>query len=313
MVNEITDPTTLQIGQELLIPVTPTPLAKKTPRPTPTLVFHTIEAGDTLLGLAIQYDTSVEDLMAVNWLTDATALQIGQKLVIPPEDGSLPDPIQWAPTAIHEIEDGDTLLQIAADYGSSLEDILTANPDLDSTLLQIGQPVTVPLTRPKARAKTNPSAPKLVSLSTLTLADVGALKAGSPSLVGLEQQMIEAINAKRLEAGLAPYTVDEQLTLMAWGQAHDMAKRDYFGHTTPEGLTLRDRFQEQTLPTTWVGENIYLSVKPANQAVQTAMSWFMGDAPHRRNILHHRFNRIGMGVAQQSTGWYVFVLDFAGD
>jgi uncharacterized protein YkwD len=100
---------------------------------------------------------------------------------------------------------------------------------------------------------------------------------------------------------------------MAWGQAQDMVKRGYFGHVTPEGRTLRDRFQDRGWATNWVGENIYLSVKPANQAVPAAIDWFMGDAPHHRNILHRNFSRIGVGVAQEPAGWYTFVLVFAGD
>ncbi|MFN8456778.1 MAG: LysM peptidoglycan-binding domain-containing protein [Anaerolineae bacterium] len=313
MVNDITDPTTLQIGQQLLIPVTPTPVVKTSPTPTVALVFHTIEAGDTLLALAIQYDTTVDDLMAANWLTDPSGLQIGQKLVIPPANGALPNPIKWAPTAVYKIEDGDTLLGIAAEYGSTLEDILAVNQDLEADTLQIGQAINVPLTRQKVRFGSKVAAARSAPAPTLSEVDVAALKANSPSLVGLEQHMIEAVNAQRHEAGLPAYAVDESLTLMAWSQAHDMVKRGYFGHITPEGRTLRDRFQERGLPADQVGENIYLSVKPADQAVPSAINWFMGDAPHRRNILHQRFTRIGVGVAQQPTGWYNFVLVFAGD
>ncbi|MFN8455352.1 MAG: LysM peptidoglycan-binding domain-containing protein [Anaerolineae bacterium] len=313
MVNEITDPTTLQIGQKLLIPVTPTSVAKTTPTPTAALVFHTIEAGDTLLALALQYDTTVDALMAANWLTDPSGLQIGQKLVIPPANGDLPNPIEWAPTAVHEVENGDTLLGIAAEYGSSLEDILAVNQDLEADTLQIGQVLKVPLTRQKVRFGSKAAPVNSVPVPVLSEADVAALKAGSPSLVGLEQQMIEAVNAQRQEAGLSAYVVDESLTLMAWSQAHDMVKRNYFWHITPDGRTLRDRFRERGLPAYQVGENIYLSVKSADQAVDAAINWFMGDAPHRHNILHQRFTRIGVGVAQQPTGWYNFVLVFAGD
>jgi uncharacterized protein YkwD len=142
---------------------------------------------------------------------------------------------------------------------------------------------------------------------------LAALKNGSPSLVGLEQSLVEAVNAERRTGGLSVYVIDEQLTLIAWGHAQDMVKRGYFGHVTPEGRTLRHRFQDRGLAITWVGENIYLSVKPASQAVQAAIGWFMGDPPHRRNILHQHFNRIGVGVAQEPAGWYTFVLVFAGD
>jgi uncharacterized protein YkwD len=314
MINQITDPTTLQIGQELFVPVTATPAGRATPRPTPTLIFYTIEPGDTLLAIALTKDTTVEALMAANWLTDPGGLQIGQKLVIPPADGSLPDPIAWAPTAVHEVDNGDTILALALEYGSSVEDILAANPELDPNLLQLGQQVAIPLTRQKARPGGRLIASgDLPAVPTLSAADLAALKNGSPSLVGLEQAMSEAVNSERRAKELSPYRVDGQLTLMAWGQAHDMVKRGYFGHITPEGRTLRDRFEDRGLALNWVGENIYLSVKPANQAVRAAMSWFMGDLPHRRNILHRDFNRIGVGVAQEPAGWYTFVLVFAGD
>lgn len=314
MVNEITDPTTIQIGQKLLIPVTVTPTRKETPRPTPTLVFHIIEPGDTLLALALQYDTTVEALAAANWITDPSGLQLGQKLLIPGKDGELPDPILWAPTAVHEVASGDTILALAEEYGSSVEDILALNPALEPNALQIGQQVAIPLTRQRPRTGGSQSpAAEFVAVPALTEVDLAALKKGSPSLVGLEQSMVEQVNAKRRAEGLAPYRVDQQLTLMAWGQAQDMVKRGYFSHVTPEGRTLRDRFQERGLATNWVGENIYLSVKPANQAVAAAVGWFMGDAPHRRNLLHSNFNRIGVGVAQGANGWYTFVLVFAGD
>jgi uncharacterized protein YkwD len=320
--NQIDDPTTLQIGQSLVIPVTATPSPSPTPRPTrqttpkpiASLTFHIIEAGDTLLEIALAHDTSVEALLTVNPMLNPTNLQIGQKLLIPPSDGSLPDPITWAPIAEHEVESGDTLLDIAFTYGSSVEDILEANPELDPTLLQIGQSINIPLTqaRPQAAAesaaaKNRPPAP------ALTEADFLALKNGSPSLVGLEEAMVQAVNAQRAAYDLPPYAVDPALTRMAWGQAHDMVKRDYFGHVTPEGYTLRDRFRAEGLPVNWVGENIYLSVLPASQAVDATVSWFMGDAPHRRNLLHENFNRLGVGVAQGESGWYTFVLVFAGD
>ena len=37
------------------------------------------------------------------------------------------------------------------------------------------------------------------------------------------------------------------------------------------------------------------------------------DPPHRNNILHAYYTRFGVGVAYRLPGWYIFVLDFAGD
>jgi LysM repeat protein len=52
------------------------------PTPTPSGLY-TVQAGDTLSGLAEEFGTTVEELMAANGLTDPNALQSGQILIIP--------------------------------------------------------------------------------------------------------------------------------------------------------------------------------------------------------------------------------------
>ncbi len=319
--NDIEDPTALQIGQKLLIPVTPTPgspppsatpTRRGTPTPQPTLVFHTVAEGDTLLAIAYDYDTSVEAIAAANWLNDPHSLQIGQKLVVPPEDGSLPDPLLWAPRIVHDVRPGDTFIAIARQYGSTVDDLMAVNPDLKPDLLAIGQEVVVPLTRqPENLSGQAGGATALSAAARLTLDELASLKTGSPSLADLEQAMVSVVNAERQARDLPPYTVDEQLTLMAWERAQDMATRNYMSHVTPEGETLRARVLALGWSTPYVGENIYLSTQPASQAVERTMSWFMGDAPHRAGIINSRYNRIGVGVAQNQSGWYIFVQVFA--
>ena len=49
-----------------------------------------------------------------------------------------------ADTITYTIKDGDTLGQLAAQYGVSVEDIQALNPDVDVTMLQIGQTVFIP-------------------------------------------------------------------------------------------------------------------------------------------------------------------------
>ncbi|MBI4497677.1 MAG: LysM peptidoglycan-binding domain-containing protein [Chloroflexi bacterium] len=61
----------------------PTPAATPTPSPSPPAVQHTVAPGDTLLDLALRYDSSVEAIVRVNNLRDEHALQIGQVLTIP--------------------------------------------------------------------------------------------------------------------------------------------------------------------------------------------------------------------------------------
>jgi LysM repeat protein len=52
------------------------------PTPTPAGLY-VVQQGDTLSGLAEDFGTTVEELMAANGLTDANALQAGQTLIIP--------------------------------------------------------------------------------------------------------------------------------------------------------------------------------------------------------------------------------------
>ena len=89
--NGITDPSTLQIGQELIIPreeqAPGAPTSTATPTPTPTLIIHVLKEGENPWTVAQLYGIGVEVLLAANGITDPTTLQIGQELIIPRKGG----------------------------------------------------------------------------------------------------------------------------------------------------------------------------------------------------------------------------------
>ncbi len=60
-----------------------TPIASPTPTVTPTPIIYTIQPGDTLLKIAIQFDRSAESIQEANGIVDPRFLQIGQTLIIP--------------------------------------------------------------------------------------------------------------------------------------------------------------------------------------------------------------------------------------
>jgi LysM repeat protein len=70
----------IYVGQRLIIPATP---ATPTPGPTTTSRSHTIQAGESLSGIAYEYDVSIEDLMRANDISDPDTIYIGQVLIIP--------------------------------------------------------------------------------------------------------------------------------------------------------------------------------------------------------------------------------------
>ncbi len=78
--NNISDPRSLRVGQELLIPGKPSGEVQTT---KVEVVVHVVQPGDTLLGIALRYGSTVEVIMSANEIDDPLALQVGQELIVP--------------------------------------------------------------------------------------------------------------------------------------------------------------------------------------------------------------------------------------
>jgi murein DD-endopeptidase MepM/ murein hydrolase activator NlpD len=91
----------------------PLTVAAEGTRPTQDVTIH---EGDTLATMANYYDVSVEAIAYANGLSDARALQLGQKLVIPPAEG-----------ALYTVKDGDTVDSIAGRFKVEPAVVLTFN------------------------------------------------------------------------------------------------------------------------------------------------------------------------------------------
>jgi murein DD-endopeptidase MepM/ murein hydrolase activator NlpD len=106
-------------------------------QPRTALLNYTVQAGDTLYGLADRYHISADSLVWANNLeANPDALSIGQQLVIPPTSG-----------VVHTVQKGDTLEGIAKKYKANAADILGfAGNGLDSQhpTLVAGQKIMVP-------------------------------------------------------------------------------------------------------------------------------------------------------------------------
>ena len=116
---------------------------------------HTVQGGDTLLALAVRYQTTVAALVAANNLkTPDAILGIGQALVLPSAVARAPQaPAAATPSAaasasgqrVHTVQGGDTLLALAVRYHTSVQALVTANnlktPD---TTLAVGQALVLP-------------------------------------------------------------------------------------------------------------------------------------------------------------------------
>ncbi len=128
------NPANLQLGQQICIPVAPTP------GPCPGGFLYTITIGDTFFSIARRYGISVPALSAANPGVDLNRLQIGQQVCVP---APAPEPIP-CPGGTYVIKPGDTLIAIARREGYTLDALIAENPGINPNTLQAGQVICLP-------------------------------------------------------------------------------------------------------------------------------------------------------------------------
>ncbi len=122
-----------------------------------------------------------------------------------------------------------------------------------------------------------------------------------------EQQMVDLVNQEREQAGLAPLTVNDELTEVARVKAQDMIDNQYFAHESPtygSPFQMMDHFGV-TYQT--AGENL-----AGNQTVESAHTSLMNSQGHRENILSNNYSEVGIGVVDGGPYGKMFVQLFKG-
>ena len=103
--------------------------------------------------------------------------------------------------------------------------------------------------------------------------------------------VIDLVNQERDTAGCNPVTANAQLTAAALGHSTDMALNDFTSHTGSDGSSPEDRVTAAGYDFISAGENIAWGFTTP----QSVMAWWMGDPPHRAQILDCSFAEIGVG------------------
>lgn len=134
-------------GDEPAAPAAPSAIATATPYPAtpqPTIVAaasstsseqvtYIVQPEDTLSEIAERFATTVEALMTLNKLTDATLIVVGQELLLPADDeptaGTNADdgPDGTDDASIYVVEAGDTAWAIANAHDTTIEELAAAN------------------------------------------------------------------------------------------------------------------------------------------------------------------------------------------
>lgn len=96
------------------------------------IIEYTVQANDTLSGIASKFGLKVETLKWANDISDVDSITPGQVLKIPPVDGVL-----------YTFEEGDTLLAVIQYYGGDFDRTLEVNGIADASKIFVGQKIIV--------------------------------------------------------------------------------------------------------------------------------------------------------------------------
>lgn len=108
-----------------------------------------------------------------------------------------------------------------------------------------------------------------------------------------EMEVLRLVNIERSRVGLKPLQIDYKVSNIARLKSEDMAKKNYFNHTSPTYGTPFDMLRKFNITYKSAGENIAKGQKNAQAVVK---AWMESEG-HKRNILSKSFTHIGIGKA----------------
>lgn len=117
-----------------------------------------------------------------------------------------------------------------------------------------------------------------------------------------EQIFFNLINNKRMENNLPEFEIDETLLNIARLKCQDLAKNNYFSHTSPTYGTIFQMLQNNNFYYSKASENIARSIN-----ADTAIKNLMNSESHKNNILSKDFNYTGIAVVSNIKGNKIFV------
>lgn len=126
----------IYIGQTIVIPGTSAP--SPAPAPPATGSVYVVQAGDTLIGIAMRYGVSASQLAGANGLAWSSWVYAGQRLVIPGNSPNTPAPAPVTGDSTYTVAAGNTLFSIARQYGTTVDSLRRVN-GLASNTIYVGQ------------------------------------------------------------------------------------------------------------------------------------------------------------------------------
>ncbi|WP_411675950.1 CAP domain-containing protein [Caproicibacter sp.] len=185
--------------------------------------------------------------------------------------------------------------QTGTNYSSYLNDVISRLTGKSCNQTPSGSASSKPATSAPSKSSSSGTPASSGSTATGTYAD-------------FQNQVLQLVNKERTSRGLNALSMDSALNKTATLKSQDMAKLGYFDHTSPTYGSPFDMMKQFGISYRTAGENIAMGQTSPTQV----MNGWMNSEGHRANILNSSFTKIGIGVAQNSSGRYYWTQQFIG-
>lgn len=128
-----------------------------------------------------------------------------------------------------------------------------------------------------------------------------------PDPMKIEQELFALLNEEREKNGLPRLRWSSLLTQLARQHSQDMIAQKKLTHFSLKGESYVDRLVRENFFFIQAGENVARSETFSSFWIHQSM---MESQEHRENILHPKFDEVGLGVAEDGNGIYFITQDF---
>jgi uncharacterized protein YkwD len=125
-----------------------------------------------------------------------------------------------------------------------------------------------------------------------------APQSAQSDLSGMESFLLAKINEQRAAAGLGQVRLSSAVTNVARTRSNDMAERNYFSHTMPEGSNFLSILTDRSIGFKYAGEILARNNFPDDQAAEVAIDSYLNSPPHKAIIMDGRYNVVGVGYSK---------------
>jgi len=143
----------------------------------------------------------------------------------------------------------------------------------------------------------------LVGIYLLNQSFIKYLTISRPGILGYSseitaQKVFDQTNNERIKAGLPPLKYNSVLSESAAKKAKDMFADNYWAHTAPDGMTPWDFLKSVGYKYSVAGENLARDFYDTESLLK---AW-MNSPTHKANIIHPKYQEIGIGVVNGTLG-----------